>query len=88
MLVPSLRAVGFRFQSDPALLDAAGAADAQLTLPVALGAGVLQISVLLDKGISMLLAAGRDGHGDLITHFNLLRPRHPLPDGRGRDRSG
>jgi putative peptidoglycan lipid II flippase len=50
----------------------------RLTFPVALGAGVLQISVLLDKGISFLLAeAGGQTHFDLLG----LSIRYPLAEG-------
>ena len=62
MLLPSLRAVGFRFRAIFDFWSPAIRRMLRLTLPVALGAGVLQISVVLDKGISFLLAEapGRD----------------------------
>ena len=83
VLVPSLRAVGFRFQPILHFWTPQVQRMLKLTLPVALGAGVLQISVMLDKGISMLLAEGPDGHGNLITHFNLLGHafRYPMAEG-------
>ncbi len=40
-----------------------------LTLPVAMGAGVLQLSVLLDKAISVALMAGPGRGGRWIDHF-------------------
>jgi putative peptidoglycan lipid II flippase len=43
----------------------------RLTLPVMLGAGVLQISVLLDKGISVMLMQGIDAAGHPVTHFQF-----------------
>jgi putative peptidoglycan lipid II flippase len=83
VLVPSLRAVGFRFQPILHFWTPQVQRMLKLTLPVALGAGVLQLSVMLDKGISMLLAQGHDAAGNLITHFNLLgyAIRYPMVEG-------
>src|SRR5439155_5410936 len=52
----------------------------RLTVPVALGAGVLQLSVLLDKGTSVIFMRGVDAAGNAITHFTLLGHsiRYPL----------
>jgi len=54
-----------------------------LSVPVALGAGVLQLSVLMDKGISALLAQNPDRAGHLLTHFSLLGHtlRYPMEFG-------
>ncbi|HEY2584301.1 MAG TPA: murein biosynthesis integral membrane protein MurJ, partial [Tepidisphaeraceae bacterium] len=72
VLLPSLRAVGFRFQPVLHVWTPAIRKMLRLTLPVALGAGVLQISVMLDKGISFLLMEGVDAHNHSITHFAFL----------------
>ena len=55
----------------------------KLTVPVALGAGVLQLSVLLDKGISMLLMQGQDPAGHVGHALFAAGPRDPLSDGIG-----
>ena len=79
MLIPSLRAAGFRFKLILHLWTPAIRKMLAMSLPVALGAGVLQISVMLDKGISFLLAQGAGG----ATHFELLgmSVRYPLSEG-------
>src|SRR5688572_3314481 len=58
MLLPSLRAVGFRFRPILHFWTPAVRNMIRLTIPVALGAGVLQISVLLDKGLAFVLSEG------------------------------
>jgi len=52
----------------------------RLSVPVALGAGVLQLSTLLDKGIAFLLAVGLDESGQRIERFMLLGEwfRYPM----------
>jgi len=82
-LMPALRAVGFRFHVMTGFWTAAVRRMLKLTVPVALGAGVLQLSVLLDKGISVALMRGEDGAGNAITHFSLLGHaiRYPLEMG-------
>ena len=79
MLLPSLRAAGFRFKLILHLWTPAIRKMLAMSLPVALGAGVLQISVLFDKGISFLLAEGAGG----ATHFELLGMsiRYPMAEG-------
>jgi putative peptidoglycan lipid II flippase len=83
VLVPSLRAVGFRFQPVLHFWTPQVQRMLKLTVPVALGAGVLQLSVMLDKGISMLLAQGPDAAGNVITHFRLFgwTIRYPMIEG-------
>jgi len=86
VLLPALRASGFRFHLSPehwkwgTILSPAVRRMLKLTVPVALGAGVLQLSVLLDKGISVLLMQGVDGAGNPVTHFSLFGHwvRYPL----------
>jgi putative peptidoglycan lipid II flippase len=56
MLWPSLRQVGFRFTWVKHVWTPQVRKMLVLSIPVALGAGVLQLSVLMDKGISMALA--------------------------------
>ena len=79
-LLPALRDVGFRFQLATGFWTAPVRKMLALTVPVALGAGVLQLSVLLDKGISVALMRGVDDAGRAITHFTLLGHsiRYPL----------
>jgi putative peptidoglycan lipid II flippase len=72
VLLPALRAVGFRFQPALHFWTPMIRKMLWLSFPVAVGAGVLQLSVLLDKGISMFLMAGVDGAGHPITHFHFL----------------
>jgi len=82
MLMPSLRAVGFRFDLR-VLWTPLTARMLRLSIPVALGAGVLQLSVLLDRGISFLLAKSADAQGVMLTHFDLFgqQVRYPLEMG-------
>ncbi|MCS7034750.1 MAG: murein biosynthesis integral membrane protein MurJ [Phycisphaerae bacterium] len=56
MLVPSLHAVGFRFRFMTAIWTPAVRRMLQMTAPVAVGAGVLQIGVLMDKGLAIALS--------------------------------
>src|SRR4029077_18057579 len=57
-----------------------------LSIPVALGAGVLQLSVLLDKGISYGLMQGVDKSGALVTQFHWFgnSARYPMELGATR----
>lgn len=71
MLVPSLRAVGFRFRLTSFWTPQIGRM-LKLSLPVALGAGVLQISVLIDRGLAFLLASSIDDNGRLVDHFTAF----------------
>jgi putative peptidoglycan lipid II flippase len=57
-LLPSLRAAGFRFRTIFHVLTPAVRKMLTMTVPVALGAAVLQISVLLDKAIAFFLSQG------------------------------
>jgi putative peptidoglycan lipid II flippase len=72
VLLPSLRAVGFRFEPVLHFWTPAIRRMLKLTVPVALGAGVLQLSVLLDKGLSVLLMQGVDSAGHAVRHFSLF----------------
>lgn len=78
MLLPSLRAVGFRFKPDFHIFTPAIRRMLVLTLPVALGAGVLQVSTMLDRGLSFVLAA--DGNKTAFTFFHHAI-RYPLEAG-------
>jgi putative peptidoglycan lipid II flippase len=79
ILLPSLRAVGFRFRLGLSLWTPALRRMLRLTGPVALGAGVLQVSTMLDRMISFVLAEGPSGQ----THFVLLGHaiRYPMAAG-------
>jgi len=79
ILLPALRAVGFRFRPGLSLWTPALRRMLRLTGPVALGAGVLQVSTMLDRMISFVLAQGPAGQ----THFVLLghAVRYPMAAG-------
>ena len=83
MLVPSLHEIGFRFDLRAAFWTPAVQKMLKLSLPVALGAGVLQLSVMLDRGISFFLAKGFDQHGQLISQFQFFGQwiRYPMEHG-------
>jgi putative peptidoglycan lipid II flippase len=71
MLLPALRGIGFRFQlvnfwTEPVKRML------KLSLPVAMGAGVLQISILIDRAMSFLLASSVDENGRMIEYFRLF----------------
>jgi putative peptidoglycan lipid II flippase len=78
VLLPSLRATGFRFTLMLHFWTPAVRNMIRLSIPVGLGLGVLQISTLLDKGIAFVFsqAPGRD-------YFHLLGHaiRFPMAEG-------
>jgi putative peptidoglycan lipid II flippase len=78
VLLPSLHAIGFVFRPNLHFWTPAVRKMIKLTIPVALGAGVLQISVLLDRGIAFFLSQGPDR-----THFHLLGHAFRLPMAEG-----
>jgi len=83
ILLPGLRAVGFRFRPVLHFWTPAIRKMLRMSVPVAMGAGVLQISVLLDKGISVALMRGVDSAGNPVDHFTLLGHviRYPMEMG-------
>jgi putative peptidoglycan lipid II flippase len=72
MLLPSLRAVGFKFQFTTGFWTPAVKKMVSLSFPVAIGAGVLQLSVLLDRGLSFFLAKSIDKQGNIIDGFHIF----------------
>jgi putative peptidoglycan lipid II flippase len=72
VLLPALRETGFRFKPVLHFWTPQVRRMIKLTLPVAMGLGVLQLSVLLDKGIAMGLMQREDHAHNLITHFALF----------------
>jgi putative peptidoglycan lipid II flippase len=80
VLLPALRATGFRFRPGVRAWTPAVRKMLVLSIPVAIGAGVLQLSVVCDKGISYALMQGVDRDGNLITHFQWLgrSVRYPM----------
>ncbi|WP_428940747.1 murein biosynthesis integral membrane protein MurJ [Fontivita pretiosa] len=78
ILFPSLRAAGFRFRIMLGCWTPAVKQLMLLTLPLAGGAGVLQIGVMLDKGIGQFLAAG-PGYETLSVFGYVIRV--PLLEG-------
>lgn len=86
VLLPALRAIGFRFRPAVRAWTPAVRKMLVLSIPVAIGAGVLQLSVLLDKGISYALMQGVTRDGTPITHFTWLGDtvRYPMELGAVR----
>lgn len=86
VLLPALRGVGFRFRPAARAWTPAVRKMLVLSIPVAIGAGVLQLSVLLDKGISYALMQGVTRDGQMITHFTWLGEtiRYPMELGAVR----
>jgi putative peptidoglycan lipid II flippase len=78
MLLPTLYKVGFRFRLILHLWTPAIRKMLWMTLPVALGAGVMQVSVVLDKGISFLLAEA-DGHATFTLFGHMIK--YPMAEG-------
>lgn len=83
VLVPALRAAGFRFRLNLPAWTPDTKKMLRLSLPVAMGAAVLQVSVALDKGISAGLMQGKTTSGEVITHFDLAGHsiRYPMEAG-------
>jgi putative peptidoglycan lipid II flippase len=83
LLLPDLRAVGFRFRVAVGLWTPLTRRMLRLMIPVALGAGIVQLSVLLDRGLSTLLMQGVAADGSAITHFNFFGQsvRYPMEAG-------
>jgi putative peptidoglycan lipid II flippase len=86
VLLPALRQVGFRFKIVVHFWTPLIKRMLLLSLPVAIGAGVLQLSVLLDTGLSMALMQGVDRAGHAVTHFSCFghAVRFPLEIGAPR----
>jgi putative peptidoglycan lipid II flippase len=72
VLLPALRDIGFRFRPGVRAWTPAVRKMLVLSIPVAIGAGVLQLSVLLDKGVSYVLMQGATRDGQIVTHFHWL----------------
>jgi putative peptidoglycan lipid II flippase len=70
VLLPALRDVGFRFRPGIPAFTPAVRRMLVMSIPVAIGAGVLQLSVLLDKGLSYALQQGVNDAGQAVTHFH------------------
>ena len=78
MLLPDLRRTGVWFRFDVPLLTPRVRRMFKLSLPVAVGAGVLQVSVLLDRGFSFLLAASPESKSFGLFGHTLA---YPLAEG-------
>jgi putative peptidoglycan lipid II flippase len=75
MLMPSLRAVGFRPMWIADLWTPTIRKMLRLSVPLALSTGVLQLSVVIDTGITLLLSAGENPHEKLhILGFTAAYP--------------
>jgi putative peptidoglycan lipid II flippase len=86
VLLPALHAIGFRFRPRERFWTPAVRKMLVMSVPVAIGAGVLQLSVLLDKGLSYGLMQGYDRTGQLVTHFDAFgrSVRYPMEMGATR----
>ena len=80
MLVPALRAVGFKFDPLSPVRTPRVRQMLRLSVPVALGAGVLQLSVVIDKGVAYFLSQRLDEAHNVVTHFSFLghAVRYPM----------
>jgi putative peptidoglycan lipid II flippase len=78
-LQPALRAAGFRVRLVRSFWTPGIKRLFWLSAPVALGAGVLQLSVFMDKAIAAALAQYLDRADHLVTHFTLWGHTLPLP---------
>lgn len=78
VLVPSLRKIGFRYHPTVFVLTPAVRAMLASSVPVFLGAGVLQIGVLLDKLIALMLSGTATA-----THFTLFGQSIAYPMAEG-----
>jgi putative peptidoglycan lipid II flippase len=79
ILLPALREVGFRFQWVPDFWTPTIKRMLMLSVPVAMSAGVLQLSVFLDKGISYVLMDHVDAAQHSIKTMTLLGHSFRLP---------
>jgi putative peptidoglycan lipid II flippase len=86
ILLPALRQIGFRFRPRIKKWSPSVRKMLIMSVPVAIGAGVLQLSVLLDKGISYGLMEGEGPAGQRITHFDFFgnTVRYPMELGATR----
>lgn len=73
-LVPDLRAVGFSLRGLGKLVSPGMRKLVRLTIPVAIGASVLQLGVLLDKGIAFGLSAGPNAETFSVLGHELSYP--------------
>jgi len=83
VLLPALKSAGFKLRLVRSFWTPAVKRMLILSVPVALGAGVLQLSVVMDKGISAILAEHPDKAGQMITHFSFFGHliRYPMKFG-------
>jgi putative peptidoglycan lipid II flippase len=79
VLLPALRQVGFTFRFIPHFWTPTVKRMLLLSVPVAMGAGVLQLSVFLDKGISYGLMVHEDAAHQPITSMKLAGHAIRLP---------
>lgn len=71
VLLPALRQIGFRFTFVRSFWTPLVRKVIILSIPVAIGAGVLQLSVLADKSIGFLMSHGVAADGSAVTHATL-----------------
>ena len=83
ILLPSLRRVGFHLRWVRHFWTPRVKQMLKMSAPVAIGASVLQVSVAMDKGISLLLSKGFDSAGKLVSTFQFMghAVRYPMEVG-------
>ena len=83
VLLPALRRIGFRFRLAVPTWTPDTRKMLLLSLPVAVSAAVLQVSVALDKAISAGLMQGTTTAGEVVTHFDAFGHtiRYPMEVG-------
>ncbi len=83
LLLPALRQVGFRLRWVGNFWTPQVKRMLRMSVPVALGASVLQVSVLMDKGLSLLLAKWVTRGGKVIDTFAFMGQtvRYPMEVG-------
>jgi putative peptidoglycan lipid II flippase len=86
VLMPALRQIGFRFRPGVRAWTPAIRKMLLMSIPVALGAGVMQLSVMLDKGLSYGLMQGVDKDQHLVTHFTAFGHTMAYPMEQGATR--
>ena len=83
ILLPSLKQVGFRLRWVRHFWTPPVRKMLKMSVPVAIGAGVLQVSVAMDKAISLVLAQWNDAQGRLVGTFGFFghSVRYPMEIG-------
>jgi putative peptidoglycan lipid II flippase len=86
ILLPALHSIGFRFRPKARIWTPAVRRMLVMSIPVALGLGVLQLSVVADKGVSYVFMQKYVENAPPVTHFTWFNDtiRYPLELGAVR----